>query len=85
MCSAVHKETGAVRAVKELKKSKKNKAKNDLLLKEFYILKRLDHPNIVKMYGEYIKNVALRKIWMCSLTASLSALIDVLSEVSWTA
>jgi calcium-dependent protein kinase len=53
VCSAMHKETGTVRAVKELKKSKKNQEKNELLLKEFHILKRLDHPNILKMYGEY--------------------------------
>ena len=33
VCSALHKETGTTRAIKELKKSKKNKAKNDLLLK----------------------------------------------------
>ena len=52
VCSAMHKETGTIRAVKELKKSKKNQAKNDLLLKEFHILKTLDHPNILQMHGK---------------------------------
>ena len=52
VCSAMHKETGTIRAVKELKKSKKNQAKNDLLLKEYHILKTLDHPNILQMHGK---------------------------------
>lgn len=52
VCSALHKETGTIRAVKELKKSKKNQAKNELLLKEFHILKTLDHPNILQMHGK---------------------------------
>ena len=33
VCSALHKETGTTRAIKELKNAKKNTAKNDLLLK----------------------------------------------------
>ena len=41
VCSALHKETGTTRAIKELKKSKKNKAKNDLLLKVRANAKRL--------------------------------------------
>ncbi|CAB9505557.1 MAP kinase-activated protein kinase 2 (Fragment) [Seminavis robusta] len=50
VCSALHKESGTVRAVKELKKAKKNKAKNEQLLKEFHILKKLSHPNIIQMH-----------------------------------
>lgn len=42
VCSATHKITGGLRAIKELKKSKKNQEKNDALLREFHILKNLD-------------------------------------------
>lgn len=71
VCSAMHKETGTIRAVKELKKSKKNQAKNDLLLKEFHILKTLDHPNILQMHGKGTKTTSRR---YCLFSMSLTSL-----------
>jgi calcium-dependent protein kinase len=48
MC--VHRETGAQRAVKVLKKSAMDAEEQKMMMNEIDILSRLDHPNIVKMY-----------------------------------
>ncbi len=48
MC--VHRETGAQRAVKVLRKSHMDEDEKRMLFNEINILKELDHPNIVKMY-----------------------------------
>ena len=48
MC--VHRESGAQRAVKVLRKSNMDEEEKNLLFNEINILKGLDHPNIIKMY-----------------------------------
>jgi len=48
MC--VHRETGAQRAVKVLRKSHMDEDEKRMLFNEINILRELDHPNIVKMY-----------------------------------
>eukprot|EP00347_Sterkiella_histriomuscorum_P014917 403359020 len=48
MC--VHRETGAQRAVKVLRKSHMDDDEKKMLFNEINILRELDHPNIVKMY-----------------------------------
>ena len=48
MC--VHRETGAQRAVKVLRKSHMDEDEKRMLFNEINILKELDHPNLVKMY-----------------------------------
>lgn len=45
--------TGAVRAVKMLAKKKLDDDELESLANEILIIKKLDHPNIVKMYEEY--------------------------------
>jgi calcium-dependent protein kinase len=47
---AIHKESGAERAVKKIEKSKWNPEENQKVIDEFNVLKGLDHPNILKMY-----------------------------------
>lgn len=44
----VHKETGIERAVKKIPRSEYNDDANEDVVKEFNILKELDHPNILK-------------------------------------
>eukprot|EP00178_Gracilaria_changii_P009440 TRINITY_DN2762_c0_g1_i1.p1 TRINITY_DN2762_c0_g1~~TRINITY_DN2762_c0_g1_i1.p1 ORF type:complete len:258 (-),score=46.40 TRINITY_DN2762_c0_g1_i1:159-932(-) len=53
MC--VHRETGAQRAVKVLRKSHMDEEEKKMLFNEINILRELDHPNIVKMY-EYFED-----------------------------
>ena len=48
MC--VHRDSGATRAVKVMKKSSMDQEEQKMLFNEINILKDLDHPNIVKMY-----------------------------------
>jgi calcium-dependent protein kinase len=48
MC--VHRDTGAQRAVKVLRKSHMDDDEKKMLFNEINILRELDHPNIVKMY-----------------------------------
>ena len=47
--SCVHRATGAERAVKVLPKSRKEKD-NEQVRNEFQIVKKLDHPNLIKVY-----------------------------------
>jgi calcium-dependent protein kinase len=49
----IQKETGCIRAIKEIKKIKKTHSEQEKLIKEINILKYLDHPNIVKIYEFY--------------------------------
>ena len=48
-----HAKSGAVRAVKILRKEKMGKFELDRFTHEIEILKRLDHPNIIKFYEMY--------------------------------
>jgi calcium-dependent protein kinase len=48
MC--IHRDTGAQRAVKVLRKSNMDEDEKKMLFNEINILKELDHPNIVKMF-----------------------------------
>jgi calcium-dependent protein kinase len=48
MC--VHRDTGAQRAVKVLRKAHMDEDEKKMLFNEINILRNLDHPNIVKMY-----------------------------------
>ena len=49
-----HKTTGAVRAMKAIKKDTKNKEYNELeIINEINILMKMDHPNIVKIFEFY--------------------------------
>jgi len=48
MC--VHRESGAQRAVKVLRKSQMDAEEQKMLFNEINILKSLDHPNIIKMF-----------------------------------
>ncbi|CAD8053433.1 unnamed protein product [Paramecium sonneborni] len=47
---AVHRQTGMIRAIKLILKSKLNKEDQEKLLEETSILMDIDHPNIVKLY-----------------------------------
>ena len=51
MC--VHRESGAQRAVKVLRKSNMDDDEKRMLFNEINILKEIDHPNIIKMYEFY--------------------------------
>ena len=51
MC--VHRESGAQRAVKVLRKSHMDDDEKRMLFNEINILKEIDHPNIIKMYEFY--------------------------------
>ena len=51
--TAVHKVTGAVRAVKKLKKKLLDQDNMKYILCEFEALKKLDHPNLVKLIDHY--------------------------------
>lgn len=46
----VHRDSGAQRAVKVLRKSHMDEEEKNMLFNEINILKGIDHPNIVKMY-----------------------------------
>lgn len=46
----LHRETKALRAVKVVNKKSLNEEKQKKLINEITILKRLDHPNILKLY-----------------------------------
>ena len=48
MC--VHRESGAQRAVKVLRKNNMDEDEKRMLFNEINILKEIDHPNIIKMY-----------------------------------
>lgn len=48
MC--VHRESGAQRAVKVLRKSNMDESEKAILFNEINVLKGIDHPNIIKMY-----------------------------------
>jgi len=48
MC--VHRESGAQRAVKVLRKKEMDEEEKRMLFNEINILRELDHPNIIKMY-----------------------------------
>lgn len=50
---AVHKVTGALRAVKKLKKKLLDQNNMKYILSEFEALKKLDHPNLVKLIDHY--------------------------------
>ena len=50
---AEHKITRVVRAVKKIRKPSQKSKPNDSLLKDVDILKKLDHPNIIKVYEFY--------------------------------
>ncbi|CAD8184760.1 unnamed protein product [Paramecium octaurelia] len=56
---AIHKVTNQVRAIKVISKVKASKAEVERLRIEIEILKRLDHPNIIRIYEFYqdIKNI----------------------------
>lgn len=45
--------TNNVRAIKEIKKNKRNKMEHEKIKKEIDILKKLDHPNILKIFEFY--------------------------------
>lgn len=49
---AKHKKTGVLRAIKRIKKTQPD-AKTQEMKKDIEVLKRLDHPNIVKVYESY--------------------------------
>lgn len=52
---ATHKKTGVERAIKKIKKSAVEQGNSiDMLLKDFHILKKLSHPNIIEVYEYYI-------------------------------
>ena len=50
-----HKETGVIRAIKMIKKSKKGKSSwiNEEIIKEIELLKSIDHQNIIKIHEFY--------------------------------
>lgn len=50
---AVHKVTGIVRAVKMIKKRRLDQENQKYILSEFEALKKLDHPNLVKLIEHY--------------------------------
>lgn len=53
VCQCEHKATGAVRAVKKLKKLGITEDALVETAEEIKIVKKLDHPNILKVYEEY--------------------------------
>lgn len=50
---AIHRQTGLVRAIKVIRKVDSSEAYKQKLLNEVNILKKLDHPNIIKIYEFY--------------------------------
>jgi len=50
---ARHKENGQIRAVKKIRKDHQKAKDIETLLKDVEILKKLDHPNIIKVYEFY--------------------------------
>jgi len=50
---AIHRHTGLVRAIKIIRKSDSSEEYQQKLINEVEILKRLDHPNIIKIYEFY--------------------------------
>jgi len=64
---ATHKETGARRAVKSVDKVILQKAKSDFMRREVDILRRLDHPNIVRLYEAFEEdNVIYLVLELCT-------------------
>lgn len=53
--SAVHIQSGLQRAIKIVRKSDTTKKEQEILINEVNILKKLDHPNIIKIY-EFAQN-----------------------------
>ncbi len=52
----LHRETKALRALKVVNKSSLNEERQKKLINEISILKRLDHPNILKLYEFFQSN-----------------------------
>ena len=50
---ARHRESGAIRAIKKIRKDHSKAQDIESLLKDVDILKKLDHPNIIKVYEFY--------------------------------
>jgi hypothetical protein len=50
---ARHKESGQIRAIKKIRKDHSKAKDIETLLKDVEILKKLDHPNIIKVYEFY--------------------------------
>ena len=50
---AKHKQSGAERAIKVVNKNPNDESSNKAVLHEFNIVRKLDHPNILKMYKLY--------------------------------
>ena len=53
MYKAIHRESGVTRAIKKIKKKNLDQDNQKHLLSEFEALKKLDHPNIVKLIEHY--------------------------------
>ena len=51
---AIHKETKVMRAIKQLKLSSFSDKSKEIFLKDFFILSKLNHPNIIKVFQYYI-------------------------------
>jgi calcium-dependent protein kinase len=50
---AIDRDTKVLRAIKEIRKIKKTRYEQERIIKEIIILKKLDHPNIVKVFEIY--------------------------------
>ena len=50
---AIHRESGVTRAIKKIKRKNLDHNNQKHLLSEFEALKKLDHPNIVKLIEHY--------------------------------
>jgi calcium-dependent protein kinase len=50
VCKVIHKPTELIRAMKAIKKSNVVKEKHEKFINEVKILKKLDHPNIMKVF-----------------------------------
>ena len=53
MYKAIHRESGVTRAIKKIKRKNLDHNNQKQLLSEFEALKKLDHPNIVKLIEHY--------------------------------
>lgn len=51
---AIHKRTKAYRAIKILKKTAISQAEHDKIMNEINILKKLDHPYIIKIFEVFL-------------------------------
>lgn len=56
MYRGVEIKTGEVRAIKALKKNKMNVSSKMSFAAEIELLKKLDHPNIIKLYDLFLFN-----------------------------